>query len=181
MDDIIYKIKDYSEIFIKKNSLIVLDIDDTILTYRGISDKFYNDKFNYYHKMYHDYDMIYKLIRNDWNEFIKSNPPYLINQETFFNFTDIAVKNKCEIIFLTSRPQTMKLITRFHFEHNGLSDFLDKIHYSPTKGKYLKELVFQNFKSYHKIILVDDLKSNLMDIYYSLNKFKDIDLYLFQF
>jgi len=180
MDDLIYKINDYSDIFIKKNSLVVLDIDDTVLTYKGVSDNFYQERFNHYHKIYSNYDMILRLIKNDWNYFVKINPPNLINKKSFFNFIDIALKSKCEIIFLTSRPKTMKLITRYHFECNRLNDFIDKIHYSSSKGTYLKKLKEEKFKNYHNIIFVDDLKENLINVFYHLQNLKvNIDLYQF--
>lgn len=55
------QINKFSEIEIIQNSLVVFDIDDTLIKFDGIDFKWWKNKFNKYYKLTKDYDLADKL------------------------------------------------------------------------------------------------------------------------
>ena len=75
-------IRNYDEIDILQNSLVILDIDETIITYSPITPTWWNDM----KKLYTD-DHAY----NEWVHIISKHIPYLLDEPEFFKLHKLNV------------------------------------------------------------------------------------------
>ncbi len=126
-------INKYSDIKIIENSLIVFDIDDTIIKFDLIDKEWWKNKFNYYFNLCKNNEEADNLVLKDWKSYINNNNPKLINKNDLFNFINKSIKKNCTIIFLTARDITLKNITEKHFDTCELSYYKNNIYYSKYK------------------------------------------------
>jgi hypothetical protein len=66
----IHSINSFSQIKIKPNSLVVLDIDDTILHFSTIKKGWWTETFNKYYEIFENYDEAKKLAYHDWENLV---------------------------------------------------------------------------------------------------------------
>ena len=173
------KINKYRDIQIIPNSLIIFDIDETILYFQGINKTWWKNNFDYYYNKYQNYDKAENYALQDWLNHVNKNDPKLIDKKDLLNFFEQAHKLDCEIIFITARNHKLKNITEMHFLNLDISRYIHKIYYNRKKGKLLKELLETKYTNYNNIIFIDDLKSNLDQVLYEIVN-KNLYLYLFE-
>jgi hypothetical protein len=79
---------------------------------------------------------------------------------------------------LTARTDRLKELTNKHLIDCDINILSHRIYYDKNKGHKLLQLVSDIYKNVSKIIFVDDLKSNIIDVQNSfLNTRFDINLY----
>lgn len=157
----IYKITKYDEINIIPNSLIVLDIDETLIKFENINQMWWNTKFNELYKKTKNYDYVEKMIYNEWLNIINNSTPSLVDN-CVHEFISNSKKNNCKIILLTARNDSLFNLTLNHLEKVDLN--FSHIYFNENKGDELKKILSEEFIQYTNIIVVDDLISNLNDI-----------------
>lgn len=171
---------EYLQITIIENSLIVFDIDDTIMHFEGIDSKWWDNKYQEYLEKYdNDVKKAKSLAIKDWIHHVTVNNPKLINEDNFREFINIAYKKNCKIIFLTARDHTLRDITESHFEICNLNDFIKDIYFSENKGIALKEIINNQYNDIKNIIFIDDLERNLLSVEKAISESHDLQLYLF--
>jgi hypothetical protein len=175
------EINSYKEIDIIPISLIVFDIDDTLI------------KFNELGKTWWDAEMIKNkaLNRGDfekarsatlksWIEHIQIYDPVHINKEDFDAVLLKALARRCHIIFLTARDHSISHLTELHLNKCGIKYDYRDLYHSENKGAALKQILREErFQSYENIIVVDDMLHNLVSINDSIKSHHSLYLYLF--
>lgn len=166
------KISNFKDILHKCNSLIVLDIDDTIFHYPKLGKKWWINSINY--KMLHK-----KLSFNDadrelfmeWESIIKNHKPIHTDEHGFTELINHCYLLNNDIIFLTARYDRIKEITINHLEQilpNNLHlNLNNNLHFCNgiSKGQYLYNLLTTKYKKdYKNIIFIDDMEKNLKSV-----------------
>lgn len=154
-------INKFDEIMIIPNSLIVLDIDETLIKFENINNAWWHEQFEKIYIQTNDYDLTEKILNNKWIESILDCVPVLVD-ENIHDFIENASKLNCEIILLTARDVMISELTLKHLSEVNLNFFIT--HHNKNKGEYLKKLCDKKYSHYNDITMVDDLLSNLEDV-----------------
>ena len=169
----IININSFSQIKpLKSNTLIVLDIDDTIISFTNIDKKWWTNVYNTYLSYYKDDDKAYKKSEILWTKHILKDKPKLLDEYNFINFLEKISKNNCELIFLTARNKNISDLTMDQLSKCGLNINPSKVFFSRNKGNELKNIVEQNYSNVKDIIFVDDLEENLVNVQLEFNTSK---------
>lgn len=149
---------------INSNTLVICDIDETLLTWNKKSSDFY-------HKVIDDFSLIDYVIKPTQEEINKKAQqwlcmyhrmfsPVMTDEDGFYNLLNRIEKTNSEITFLTARPKNSSTnnFTRKNFLDIGLDYNKYSIHYtdnnSISKGEYIKKNI--NTSNYNQIIFIDD-------------------------
>ena len=164
----INNINSFSEIIRpKSNTLIVLDIDETIINFPLI-DKDWWDK---------TYDKLLPIYKENtqyqtellWNNYISNIEPRLLDSVNLINFINKSSKNNCQIILLTARDKSISKLTIKQLLKCGFSVHPSRIYYNKNKGIELKHIVQNIFPDVKDIIFVHDLYENLINVHSTFN------------
>jgi len=146
------------------NSLIVIDIDNTIFKNKVLFDKlWWKLKYEQYYNISHDHNLANNFVFQNWIELLKKNPPELLDDICLFEFLDNAKKHNCNIVLLSSRNAYLEQITLFHIKYFGIDKFIDDVYFNIKKGPELLK-ISQKYISCKNIIIVDDLYENILDM-----------------
>jgi hypothetical protein len=149
-------IDNFKRIRLSNNSLVLCDIDNTIMKYPGVKFKDNNIQ--------------------QWINDIKTTHP-LITCDTFYDFSkDIKLKGS-DIVLLTARNKSIEKLTHDHL--NLLNITYDDILFCSgrNKGYSIFENLHIDFTNYNKIVFIDNELKNIDDMYYIFGK--SIDYYHF--
>jgi len=175
------KISNLDKITLIENSLVVLDIDETIMTHREINGNWWKDKINFYLEIHHKFELAQEYAYNDWKEYVMSTPPELINYSSFFNFLQEINNKNCQLIFITARNKDLENLTIDHFKRLNLEFMIPNIYYTKEKGLLLKDLLRLKYQNFNNIVFVDDLIENLYMVFFEIGCEPDRQLELYQF
>lgn len=154
-------INNFDEIIIVPFSLVVLDIDETILKFEDINSKWWKSKFNRYYRETQSSDLADILSHQDWIKVVSNMQPDLVDNN-FHNFLEKTKNNNCETILLTARTPNLRDMTNIHLDNVNLQ--FDKIFFNSDKGEELYNIVQNNYSNITDIIVADDRLHNLHDI-----------------
>ena len=176
----IHNINSFSQITRpKSNTLIVFDIDETILTFPIINKNWWDRTVNKLLPIYKENTQEYVELL--WNNYISNLEPILLDSINLINFINKSVKNNCEIIFLTARDKSISKLTVNQLLKCDFNIDPSRIFYNKNKGIELKNIVTNYFPNVKNIIFVDDLDENLVNIQSTFNCFEllkyNLDLY----
>ena len=162
------QIYSFFEINLKRETLVVLDIDDTIIKYSKMNKQWWKSTFDSYYKISKNYDDADEQTLNNWRIQIYSAVPLHIDENGLFDLFKRAKELDCTIICLTARDQSLERITYEHLKQLGINGI--KIYFSPEveKGITLDEILSTykiNCQNYKDIIFVDDLHGNLVSVH----------------
>jgi hypothetical protein len=120
------------------SALLVIDIDDTVLKWR---------------------DDINNFSFQEWYDYIHEEEP-ILTDNNLLNF----LKDK-DYIFLTARDKESDYITEHHLSLLNIP-YNQNIYYTSggNKGLYLKRIKNEKYRHLEKIIPIDDMRCNLIDI-----------------
>jgi hypothetical protein len=170
------KIKNYDEIILESNTLIILDIDDTIIKFNSIGKTWWKDMLLYYERN-NDKITASNLAYDDWKSIIENENPEILDRLLFSELLNQIDILNCKLLLLTARDSDMNELTLQQL--NGCGVYINPcdIYYSSSKGKKVKELydIYQN----HKIIFVDDILDNVIDVEITMKEY-NIDCYLLE-
>lgn len=139
-------INSFRSIILRERSLIICDIDDTILDYGEIIEKYWKDNV-------HDPDF------SNWHNIIKNTTPDITNND-FHDFIQHINQTNSEIHLVTHRNKSFLEITNLHLSMFGINGL--PVHFlgGHSKGKYS----ITNFNIEDRdIIFIDDSESNHSD------------------
>lgn len=170
-------ISSFNDVEIKDtNTLIICDIDETLLTWnKKLSD--------FYHMIKDDFSLIDCESKYTQKEIDKEAQLWLItycgmfapmmtDADGFYNLLNRIEKSNSEIMFLTARPKNEKNVkfTKKNFTDIGLDYDKYSIHYtdnnSISKGEYIKKniIIKENKDKYGEINFIDDYESNIKTV-----------------
>jgi hypothetical protein len=164
----------------KENTLILCDIDDTVLTFKHL-DK----DFMYFYNMIkqdfpdEDIDFIVNEARDFYNTYRSYNKPIHTDYEGFTNMVTKLKNKNSNICFLTARNEEFKDYTKKDLNNIGINydDFIiyftgDKM----SKGEYIKNNI--NLENINEIIFIDDYDNYLKSV---IDLYPNIICYKFEY
>jgi len=142
-------IKNYNEIHVLNNSLVILDLDETIIRFPYITGLWWENTKKAYELI--DVKTSDDRTYSDWLHIVNTyNPTILDNLE--FNNLLMRIKNtNSTFIIVTARNIKLKHITQKHLNTCGINC---DVYYSTNKGIMINEI--KNNYIYKHIIFVDD-------------------------
>lgn len=163
-----YHINSFSQInSIKPNTLVVLDIDETLITFHQVNTEWWD---NTYNKLLPSYkENTYTHVELIWTDHVSNNNPILLDKDNLSNFLENIQRKNCELILLTARDKSISSLTVKHLKFCGLDIHKSRIFYNRNKGDELKYIVTTMFPYIQDIIFVDDLEDNLINIQNAFN------------
>ena len=154
----------------KDETLVVLDIDETILYYDTITNTWWEDTFNDFYKQTRDYDVADTLTTQLWKTTIDHNKPH----HTDKNGLQYLLRNY-NCVFITARTPDLMDHTRYEFDVLGIP--YNNVYYSGDRNKsdVLLPLLTDNIKH---VVFVDDRVYNCTDVKDALT---NVTTHIFQF
>jgi hypothetical protein len=157
---------------LKQKSLVVLDIDNTVMSFSNINNNWWNKTFNDF--LYLGKDSALHKTEQIWTQNIINDNPELLDRENLIKFLDQISNTKSELIFLTARDKKLSGITIKQLEECNIIVNPSRIFFNKKKGDELKYIVTNVYPRIKNIIFVDDLTENLINV---ANKFNYPDLF----
>lgn len=151
-------INSYSAITLVARSLVVFDIDDTVINFPDYGFKWWAEKKDFYERSM-TIEEADRATLHDWRAAVKAVDPQPIDKEGFLQFYTQAKVAGCDVIFLTARSEELKDITHRHLKHALMECADDHVFFAEDKGPALVRILSQR-RPYHHIIFVDDLVKN---------------------
>jgi hypothetical protein len=161
------EINSFDQIDINKfNTLIICDIDDTLLYFPGLGPNKYNQIFQYYSQIYLESEIATISTCNFWNNLLENTEPVHTDIAGFSSLLLNSYLYNNEICFLTARPGYSSNIefTSNNFKSINLDYNKFKVYYSHTipKGEFIQSNI--DLSRYTNIIFIDDLEHNLLNV-----------------
>ncbi len=153
-------IQNYDEINISENTLIMMDIDDTII------------KFETLHKNWWKENEPNALEK--WLKIINEEKPTMLDSEKFTELLERIKTSNSEIIFITARYESLSELTYTHLIECGLSINKNQIYHSYPKGKKLLDICeeMKKTRDIQNYIFVDDHLDNIEDVQKYLSQYE---------
>jgi hypothetical protein len=142
-------IKNYNEIEILPNSLVILDLDETIIRFPYITAKWWENTKKAYELI--DEKTADTRAYNDWLYIINKYSPSLLDEYQFNELLKRIKNTNSSYIIVTARNIQLKDITIKHLENFNINC---DIYYSTDKAVTINAIK-QNYL-YNYIIFVDD-------------------------
>lgn len=173
----ICRISKFHQIKIIPNSIVIFDIDDTLIKFNNVNRQWWSNKVNQYHNDIKDYSKSNKMALRDWIEIIKSQEPLLVDENVGEFMNQLKLHN-CEIVLLTARNKILHDLTLQHLSKLNLK--FEKVLFSEEKGNELCNLMAKHYSNHSNIIIVDDIENNLLDMQDKIIKFNsDLQTHLY--
>ncbi len=163
-------IKSFNQIDIIPGSLVILDIDETVLTFPQLTKNWWKEKINYYYKILNDRELAEKQALDEWIHIAHTTNPNKLDHEAQHNFINRLYQNNCELIFLTARDRKLSSITYKHLSYIGI-DKDHIVHFDENKGEKFNELLSKCYNNVENVIFVDDLTHNHQKILNATKKY----------
>lgn len=175
------KISCFSQIQVEPNTLFVLDIDDTLIRFKELGKTWWKHIYSAYLIEYKgDHSQAKWATLKIWMDKIYMYKPYPIAP---FSFTDLLSKIESEggeLILLTARDESLRQITEQNLKDCNIIIPSDKIYFNEEKGKELKRILQNEKNGYKKVVFVDDVEKNLLDVSNELEEICQVKVYLFE-
>jgi predicted secreted acid phosphatase len=159
----IQKVTSFNQIPIIKKSLVVLDIDETIMGFPNITKLWWKETFNKHLDVVGTKAIANKLLVEEWREHVAINKPYLHDKSNLNKFIEEIENNSCQLLFLTARDPKMTKVTHEHLAHCDLAFGPEQVIHNENKGDALASF-YQSCSDITNIIFVDDFEKNLLDV-----------------
>ena len=176
-------ISNFKSIEIREQSLIFLDIDETIYYYKDITPEWWEKTIKYYSSLLKTYDKetVKTLSLKEWAYYVYHHNPIFTDESGFNNLLKQVRETNSKIIFVTAREQCFEYITKKDFSYLNIPyENYDIFHLSgQSKGKKIKEHILLNIKKYYHFYFIDDMQYNLDDVYLH-NKNSNINYFKFE-
>ena len=148
-----YMIYNYNEINVLPNSLVILDIDETIFSFSQLTPTWWDD-------MKKTHDDAYAYL--EWVKIISFNLPQMLNSIDFFILMNEITYTNSKLILLTARNVKLREITCQQLTYCKIPIDPKDIWFSDKKGLTVHNMIRQ-YKMKHTIF-VDDRLKNVDDV-----------------
>lgn len=173
-------IHSFDSISIEPRTLVLCDIDDTLLriTEDPSAKSTYIQLYQHYFHMTKNAILAGKLADNEYYTLFPMQPTDAKGFERML--AKIRHTEGCELVFLTARSPTAIDFTVTNFRQIGLNPEDHIVHFSDTmpKGKYAKSHI--DMRPYQKVVFIDDLRENLDSMRLNVAH-PNLGLFLFQY
>lgn len=151
----------------KEKTLILCDIDDTVIAYDKNFDFFYNsvkNRPNMHVQLYTEAEL-QQYAYTKYVDYRRKTTPTHCDYNGFKYIESILKNTGGEIMFLTARDAFSSVITRNQFTQIGLNYDDYRVHYTSSKvnkGYYINKYI--DIKKYNDVIFIDDLPANIESV-----------------
>ncbi len=159
----IQQVNSFYQIPVTENTLVVLDIDETIMAFPGINKTWWRETYEKHFDSTNDKTAANNLTLKEWREYVRVNKPYLLDEKKLKKFLGEIETKFSQLVLLTARDPVMTEITHLHLSHCELSISPDQVIHDENKGDALA-LIVQSYPEITKIIFVDDFEKNLLNV-----------------
>jgi acid phosphatase class B len=170
------QIKTFADIAVSPKTLVVFDIDDTVIGYEEFSHTYFTDRLQYYKEKYDCSKMVLDFALDDWITKVKSGTPFHMDKNGYTQLINTIRETDSHYMFMTARNPLFRDTTEDHLEKIGIIN--RQVHYlaGANKGEFLKNII-KKYPQYDKLIFIDDMEKNLNDLHLAFGN--KIDLYHF--
>lgn len=150
-------IKNYDEIEILPNSIIMIDIDNTIIKFGKLYKNWWKDN--------------EPNALEGWLKIIKEEKPEILDENEFTKLLNEVKNTNSEIIYITARDEELRELTNKHLIDCGI--LTTEIYHAYPKGKKIIEIYKEKSrtKQIQNIIFIDDQYYNIEDAEIYLSKY----------
>ena len=179
---IILKTNSFEKINIKPNSLILCDIDDTLLRYKFNLEYFYKKTHDFLISIndYLDETDTKNIAENEFDDYRLLNEPYHTDKEGWENFTNRLKETNSKLIFITARSKEFTEKTKQQFTQNNVNYDEYDVHYTfehkMSKASYIEKHI--NINGYSNVYFIDDHEYTVKNV---KKTFPNIICYLFKY
>jgi len=158
------QIVSFKNVTIHPRTLVVFDIDDTVIGYEEFSHTFFADSIQTYKEKHKCDKMALDFALHDWITKVKEGTPYHMDSIGFIELKEKIKNTDSHYIFMTARNPNYRDITESHLEKIGIEN--RQVYYlaGSNKGEFLKS-ISQKYSEYNKMIFIDDMEKNLNDVH----------------
>lgn len=159
------KISSFLEIIdlISDDTLVVLDIDDTIIKYKDATRTWWKSRYDHHSNLSNDQNVINLNVQLEWKNLIKISDPEFVDEVGLKQlYKKIKETRNTDLIYLTARDETIKQLTEQHFNFLDL-EHISNINYTAggNKGEHLENIIRQQYPDKNNYIFVDDFEHNI--------------------
>ncbi len=158
-------ISSFNDIPIKKNTLVLCDLDETLWKY-DIPINFWQEQFKNHFSTVNHTEKAESLTLENWTDEVKNKVPQHTDKEGFNNMLDRIAKTNSDLVFVTARTREMEDFTVEHLRHLNLMFSFIPVHYVGTnqsKGEYILENI--GVINYDHVVFIDDNLKNLQSVF----------------
>jgi len=157
------EVSTFKEIPIQRNTLVLCDIDDTVIVFKELGKKWWRERFDYYYERNGDYEFSNQAVLKEWIHQIHKVKPVHVDETGFIDFMERIEATGSTIVFVTARSQDLADLTLKHLEHVGITPKLD-VHYTNNlpKGDYIANVL--DFDDFEHIVFIDDMEHNVNSV-----------------
>lgn len=159
------QIHTFYSVDISQNSLILCDIDDTILFFPKYSETFYKEAYDYYVSIGEKEELADKLVKNDWDLYNSFKKPSITDKEGFFYLLKRIETTDSKLCFLTARHEIYHKRTIDDLKNVNIDCNKFPIYFTNgnVKGKFIKQNIV-NLLDHEHIIFIDDNNIHLENV-----------------
>lgn len=155
-------INSYSAITLIARSLVVFDIDDTLVNFPNYGLDWFAKKKAVYERIMPKADAEQHTIQ-EWRAAVRDIDPVAIDKDGFNAFCERAKASDCDIVYLTARSTELKEATQRHLKHAlGLTS--EHVYYAEDKGPAIAKILETLPRTYDHVIFVDDYVKNHVSV-----------------
>lgn len=157
------KLNSFNHVIIPRNSLVVLDIDDTVIKFEEMGRSWWAEKES---QVGHDETL------RIWIENAHVFNPVLTEPDAFPSFLQRIFDANAYLVFLTARCATLKELTMTHLTKCGINVAAHNVYFSRNKGECLKSIVQTG--GFCQVIFIDDMEYNIESVITALKGLCDV-------
>jgi hypothetical protein len=178
-------IADFMKITLEENSLVVLDIDDTLITF-GTIKTWWTDNLEKYKALYKTENEANIRLTSDWYARASTIPPALTDKASIAEFLEECCNKNCKVVCLTARHGASKALTDANMAAVGLSHLPIFFADGENKGHVLHHIMTSSLSNYAEcqhyktIVFVDDQPLNLYNVHNAMSKDYQIQCYQYK-
>jgi hypothetical protein len=153
----------FKEIPIQRNTLVLCDIDDTVIVFEKLGKKWWRERFDYYYERNGDYEFSEKAVLKEWIHQIHNEKPVHVDEEGFTDLMERIDESGSTLVFVTARTQDLFGLTLHHLKQAGINPKTG-IHYTNNtpKGDYIANVL--DFDDFDHVIFIDDMEHNVNSV-----------------
>lgn len=151
----------FRDICIPNNSLVVLDIDDTVVLFKEMGRAWWADREKEL-VLLHGATKGRELVMREWVYGAQIHTPVLTDPDEFPHFLQRIFDASAHLVFLTARSAELRQLTEFHLSSCGICIESEQVYFSREKGLTLKAIVRSG--GFHDVIFIDDMEHNLESV-----------------
>jgi hypothetical protein len=165
----------FKDVHVPAGSLVVLDIDDTVLYFKELGRQWWAKREREWTAT-HGYAHAREQVMREWIDGAHVYKPILTDEE-FPKFMCRALDVGAHIVFLTARSADLRALTELHMASCGIEVEPEQLYFSREKGAALKQIVRN--KGFSKVVFIDDMTHNIESVLAEVCDVAEVDAYHF--